>query len=448
MTRLILKFVYAATADLSTGIDFFEQDEVQVHCAQEKMRDLLYQQMSKVVVEEKLKNLDDEGNDDTFSKKSGRELLQVAITPEVLLSEKKMFVGNEVQKDIKDLGLTPTSPQLSWLMKMVQTFHTTVATNMQKYFETALKSEAMVSMSGLAPGKHNHVLTTRKLKTLVNKYSKVVDNIQLQGGMDKVKWEIEQYSLDEDVGDLKETSFEDFWLAVAELKDGVWQKYEVLPRFALAMGAKFNDTSAVERKFSDMNLLHQNKQRNRMSQELLGAHLHVKHGVESKENRKNCTKCQQGIKTQHCHCDKVKIDEEMRRRCKKAYLAIADRRESAKDLAKAEEAQFQTRAEKTKREEKERLAKFREELKKKPSFYSEKVMSTRIYEKEKNKSEESSSKRSFKESNKKKISSVDQQKGSSVENRKSKEGPKRVIDGGQGSGSSGSIFKKKKFGAN
>ena len=75
MTRLILKFLFAATSDLSFGIDFFEQDEVQVHCAQEKMRDLLWNQMSKVVVQEKLKNYDDEGNDDIFSKKSGRELL-------------------------------------------------------------------------------------------------------------------------------------------------------------------------------------------------------------------------------------------------------------------------------------------------------------------------------------------------------------------------------------
>ena len=58
----------------------------------------------------------------------------------------------------------------------------------------------MVSMSGLAPGKHNHVLTNRKLRTLVNKYSKVVDNIQFQGGIDQIKKEIEQYCLDEDVG--------------------------------------------------------------------------------------------------------------------------------------------------------------------------------------------------------------------------------------------------------
>ena len=47
-----------------------------------------------------------------------------------------------------------------------------------------------------------------------------------------------------------------YWHAVAGLKDGVWARYEVLPQFAFAIGAKFNDTSGVERKFSDMNLIH------------------------------------------------------------------------------------------------------------------------------------------------------------------------------------------------
>ena len=91
MTRIILKFLFAATADLSSGIDFFEQDEVQVHCAQEKMRDLLWTQMSKVVVETEVKKLDEQGNVEKFSKKSGRDLLKVAITPEVLLNERKML---------------------------------------------------------------------------------------------------------------------------------------------------------------------------------------------------------------------------------------------------------------------------------------------------------------------------------------------------------------------
>ena len=128
----------------------------------------------------------------------------------------------------------------------------------------------------------------------------------------------------------------------------------------------------------------------------------------------------------------------MRIRCKKAYLAITDRRESARDLAEAEEKQFEARREKSEKEEKERLAKFREELKKKPSFYSEKVMNTRIYGKETTKSEDpkSSSKQ------------VNKEKSSSSRKEMSLSSGKRVFDGGQGSSSSGTNDKKWRMGAN
>ena len=72
-------------------------------------------------------------------------------------------------------------------------------------------------------------------------------------------------------------------------------------------------------------------------------------------------------------------------------------------VAEAGEKQFEARKEKSEKEEKERLAKFREELKKKPSFYSEKVMNTRIYGKETTKSEDPKS--SSKQVNKEKSSS-------------------------------------------
>ena len=60
----------------------------------------------------------------------------------------------------------------------------------------------------------------------------------------------------------------------------------------------------------------------------------------------------------------------------------------ANQVAEAGKKQFEARREKSEKEEKERLAKFREELKKKPSSYSEKVMNTRIYGKETTKSED------------------------------------------------------------
>ena len=80
---------------------------------------------------------------------------------------------------------------------------------------------------------------------------------------------------------------------VGNITDGAagWLRYEILPRFALALGTKHDATGDVERGFSTMNLIHQNKQRNSMEQESLNAHLHIKAGVEAKEVTKICKKC-------------------------------------------------------------------------------------------------------------------------------------------------------------
>ena len=188
------------------------------------------------------------------------------------------------------------------------------------------------------------------------------------------------------------TSFEAYWQAIGKMKDGIWPRYEVLPRFAFSMGAKFNDTSTVERKFSEMNFIHQNKQRNRMSQEMLDAHMHISHAVESKENRQKCGKCEQGGSRPHCHCFKVKIGGDMRVRCRKARLKAEDAQKITRAQMEVEEEEAKSLRAKTERLEKERVAKLREQLKTKTTFYSERVMSTRIYGRDSKKKEGSDGK--------------------------------------------------------
>ena len=423
MTRLTLHFIFGATASLTSGVDFFEKDEVLVHCAQEKMKDLLFAQMKKFVKEDRLYNNDEEGNK---FKKSGRELLRVEVEPEQFLPNKDLFIGQAAEKDIKSLGLTPSSPQLSWFFNMVKTFHSTVTTFLQKYFETGLRSDAMVSMRGLAPGKHSHKTAAKSLKVLVNKYSKVIDNIKFHGGMDLVMEEIDKYTEDEEVGELDLTSYQDYWHAVANLKDGTWSRYEVIPRFAFAMGAKFNDTSSVERKFSEMNLIHQNKQRNCMSQSMLDAHLHIIHGVESKENIEKCDKCEEGGSKPHCHCSMVEVNGEMRARCRKARLKVGEDQQSSRIQNKAEEEKAKPLKAKTEKLEKERLAKFREQLKTKATFYSERVMSSRIYGKKDSKKGEESVGKGKQVTRKVKSKSVGKSSGSGSSTGKKK---KRASDG-------------------
>ena len=288
------------------------------------------------------------------------------------LGAKYIFIGQEVEKEIKGFGLTPKSVQLKWFFDVVKKFYVTACKYLQKYFALPLKSVSMVNMSALTPLKQSHVLTTRKLKYLAGQYSKVIDNIEPFGGMDKVKSEIDQYVTDDDVRDMDESNvgFEQFWEDVGELTDGGggWIRYEVLPRFALAMGTKHNATGDVERAFSIMNLIHQDKQRNRMSQDTLNSHLHIRSGVESKENRSKCNKCKDPDSPIHCHCVVVEITDSMRQNCKKAWEKCRQaQRECANERKETSKANLE-KIEKAKKDESDRIQKVKESLASKPNF--------------------------------------------------------------------------------
>ena len=75
MTRMKLKFVFAATSELTKAIDFFEKDKAQVHNTYKKLKQILVNQMRKCLEESESNNLDLE--DDTVSKKSARELVNL-----------------------------------------------------------------------------------------------------------------------------------------------------------------------------------------------------------------------------------------------------------------------------------------------------------------------------------------------------------------------------------
>jgi hypothetical protein len=145
MTRMKMKFIFAATADFCRDIDFFEQSKVHVHNTQEKMEDILLSQLRKCVVETELNNLDEETNE--ISKKAKRELIDVIVDTTNLLKNTQIFIGQEVEKEIKSFGLNPRSGQLTCLFESVQRFHITACKFLQKYFSTALKSTVMDNMS-------------------------------------------------------------------------------------------------------------------------------------------------------------------------------------------------------------------------------------------------------------------------------------------------------------
>ena len=292
-----------------------------------------------------------------------------------------MFIGSDTEKFIKQLGLTPSSKQLTWFYERVKRFHIKAVKQLQKYFGTALQSSVMSNLAGLDPLKQSHVLTKRKLCSLANSYSKVVENIETHS-MDKLNKEIEEYVKDDDVKMLdKQISFEEYWKNVGSIMDGDWKRFEILPSFANAMGVILCSNSEVERWFSVMNNIHQNKQRNCLSQNTLDSMLHIRSGVESNKTRQNCEQCSLDSDKRHCHCSVVDITGEIREACKKAsskYLTSLD--EARKEKRAASEDMIR-RKETFRKNEEARIEKMKESLSRRGYFYKPELMESVFVEK-------------------------------------------------------------------
>ena len=377
MTHLNMLFIYAASQDLTEAIDFFEKRKVNIHNAVAKLENILTNQMRKILDETELTTLKGE----TVEKKSRHELVNLDVDNANILGVKKMFVGSDTEQFIKQLGLTPTSKQLTWFFEKVKKFHIRAVKQLQKYFATALQSSVMSNLAGLDPLKQSHVLTKRKLCSLANSYSKVVDNIEIHS-MDKLKKEIEEYIKDEDVKMLdKQVGFEEYWKNVGSILDGGWKRFEILPSFANAMGVILCSNSEVERWFSVMNNIHQNKQRNCLSQNSLNSMLHIRSGVESNKIRDNCEQCSLDTDKGHCHCSLVDLTGEIRESCKKAaskYLASLDDARKEKQAASEE---MLRRKETFMKAEEARIVKMKESLARRGYFYKPELMESVFQEK-------------------------------------------------------------------
>ena len=243
------------------------------------MEEVLKKQILKFHDESAVKVADVELN--YVSKKTGQQLLEINLdNKETQLNRKMVFIGQETTKTIKEFGLNPEASQLDWFFKLVFKFHKKVAAMLIKYFKTALTSTDMEYMAALAPEKRRNLETSHHLKYLMKSFSKVVSNINQQSGEDMIKSEIEQYTEDDDLLEMeeetKEMEYEDYWGKVAELREGDWQRFEVLPRFANALGTVFNSNSEAERAFSVQGDIHKNPKKNHMEQDTLDCHMQVK----------------------------------------------------------------------------------------------------------------------------------------------------------------------------
>ena len=198
MSLLKAKFLLAATRELVLAIDFFEQRTELLHKSRAKMEEVLRTQILKFHDESAVKVADAEFN--YVSKKTGNQLLEIDLeNKETLLNKKMVFIGQETTKTMKEFGLSPDASHLDWFFKLVFKFHKKVSLMLIKYFKTALLSTDMEYMEALSPEKRRSIETGPHLKYLVQSFSKVVANIDQHSGEDRIKSEIEQYTIDDDL---------------------------------------------------------------------------------------------------------------------------------------------------------------------------------------------------------------------------------------------------------
>ena len=111
-----------------------------------------------------------------------------------------------------------------------------------------------------------NITTSHQLKYLATSFAKVADNISKFGGQDTLRKDIDMYTVDDDLlnDDYENITYEEYWDKVGKLKEGDWYRYEVLPRFARALGTIFNYNSETERAFSVQSDIHRDTKRNLM----------------------------------------------------------------------------------------------------------------------------------------------------------------------------------------
>ena len=369
ITKLKLLFILSGTAELMKSVSFFEKSEADLHNVQGHIEQVVVTQYRRVFDEKEICDLDEK---DELVLKSKKDLAVLDLIKTDTLNEKTIFVGNDVEKEIRKLGLRPTSPQLSWFYKKVRNFHLTACEYLQKYFKSTLTSSVLESAAALNPLKQSHVLTSRRLKYLVDNYPLVVENIQKVGGIDQIKKEIDEYVTDLEIKKIDHTQgFEHSWLEVGKLLTGSWPKYEILGRFALALGTMYSATSDVERQFSKMNLIHQSAQRNSMSQETLNAHLNIKSGIENCKD--SCSRCEKEISSDHCHCKLFIINKSIREKCRISYQVVRAAA-SSKKVSEEEKKKLEIRKEQSLEKEKERLEKLTTNFKNGKEVWSKEIL--------------------------------------------------------------------------
>ena len=161
-------------------------------------------------------------------------------------------------------------------------------------------------MIAFSPNKRTATSTPFQMKYLAKRFSKLVENIEPQEGLDIINGEIDGFTTDDEIKEIAETNYEDFWTKVSKIDGGEWSRYPILSRFALVLATAFNSNSEAERGFSIQSDIHRNPKRNCMDQDTFEAQMQVHYGVEDKQSKALCTKSIEhkaaGTTPSHCQC--------------------------------------------------------------------------------------------------------------------------------------------------
>ena len=185
---------------------------------------------------------------------------------------------------MKDVGLTPVSPQVDFFYDKVYNFHKTMASKMQIYFENGLNSTELEYMAAFSPDRRTKECSRKQILYLARSYSKIVNGIS-PTGFDQLKQEVELYQLDDNIENInKKQSYNSYWGEVAALTEGDdnWSVYEVL---------NSNSGSEMERAFSRRSDIHRDPKRNRMTHETLDSHMQIRYGIECLDAKRKCSTC-------------------------------------------------------------------------------------------------------------------------------------------------------------
>ena len=346
---LRLEFIMAATVQMNDAINFFEGRTNKIHIVREKMEHVLRSQLLQFMKKESVYDYDEEEN---IVKKRGEELINIDVHDDnMLLNRRKVFIGQKCIELIKKLGLNPNSCQLDEFFKKVYRFHQSAAKNLQEYFSTGLKSRELDYLNAFSPFKRTHRETKERILYLANSYPKIITGIAPVNGFDLLRNELDIYTTDDILKELdKSQNFNSYWGDVANVKEGEWELFEVLPRFARALGTPFNSGSEMERGFSRQSDITRDVKRNRMTHETLDSHMQIHYGMESRETKQNCDVCvlkekiagkeskdltevekKTGKKVCVCHCKYSEITNTMMSNCAVAWKAEIKEEDAAEE---------------------------------------------------------------------------------------------------------------------